>query len=509
MDAQDILQDLEKTEKKIEKRKDKIINWLKQPHNLTLTMIVVLGLIIRFYYFLMTQNQPLWWDGAEYMSMARALAFGLEYEFLPVRPILLSLIMAGFLRIAYNEFLPRFFMLIISMFSIVGMYLFAKEVFNKKVALIASFLMSIFYLNIFYTFRILVEIPSLTFYTFSAYFFYKYFKYNSKKSLYLGAALTAVGTLFKLPTATILFSLLIYLLITQKLKFILKKEMWIAALIFILILTPYIIWGYQEFGGFVISQAGGWNSPAEGEYFSNGYDNFKSYIFMFPTLLSWPLLIFFILGLLSMYKLILGFDVLIKGKNKALNKDLFLFLLFIIPIIVVSLSVAFNEDRYIINSIPIVFSLAGVFILKTYDTIKKYRKFIAILFLIILLGSITYLQLKSADVLIKSRKDSYLQVKQAGLWLKENSQKEDVIVTKSWPHIQFYSERQAIRLPNTEEEFEILKSSDPNIRFLMISIFEPHQEWAYAYPQKQNLTAIQGYFADAQRTQPTLIIYRL
>ena len=390
------------------------------------------------------------------------------------------------------------------------MYFLAKEVFNKKVALLASFLMSIFAVNLFYSFRILIELPSLTFFTFSAFFFYKYFKNNSKKSLYLGAALIAIGTLFKLPTATLLFCILIYLLITERLSFIKKKEIWIAALIFILILSPYIIWGYMQFGGFVITQAGGWNPAKEGEFLGNGYSNLVQYTKMMPRILTWPLLIFFILGFISVYKIFLGADILIKGKDLKLKRDLYLFLLFLIPIIVVSFSIGgIFEDRYILNAFPAAFIFAGVFILKAYNLIKKYKKFIAILFLIILLGSITYLQLQRADLLIKSKKDSYLQVKQAGLWLKDNSQPEDVIVTRSWPQIQVYSERQAIRLSSTKEEFESLIDSNPNITLLMVSIYEPHDEWCYVYPQENNLTAIQIYFADAQNTQPSLIIYKL
>jgi len=508
MDAQELLKDVGDVEKTIEKRTDKIINWIKKPHNLIFTLIIAFALIIRLYYFLMTQNQPLWWDGAEYMSMARAWALGLEYEFLVVRPAFFPFIMSLFLRLAYNEFLPRLFLLIISMASVFGIYYFTKELYNKKAALVATFLMSVFYLNIFYSFRLLVEVPSLAFYTFSAFFLYKYIKDGSVKSLYWAAVMVAIGTLFKLPTATILFSLLIYLLITERLRFIKKKELWIAALIFALILSPYLIWGYFEFGGFVITQAGGWNAPAEGEYFSNGYTNLKAYIHMFPTLLSWPLLIFFILGLFSLYKIFIGVDMLIKGKDFKLKKDLFLILLIIITILVVSFSVAFNEDRYIINIFPVVFAMAGAFIISLYEIIRKKGKFIAVLFLIVLLGTVGYLQLQDADNLIKLKKDSYLQVKQAGLWIKENSQPEDVIVTKSWPHIQFYGEITALRLPNTKEEFEELVASNPNITLLMISIYEPHQDWAYTYPQENNLNPLKIYFVDAQNSQPSLIIYR-
>ena len=174
--------------------------------------------------------------------------------------------------------------------------------YGKKVGLIAAILMSASYLNLFYAFRLLVDLPSLTFFTFSAYFFYKYFKTNSHKMLYFGAITIAIGTLFRITTATFLFAMVIYVLATQKLKFIKKKEIWISAIIFILILSPYIIWGFIQFNGFVITMAGAHNAPAEGTMIPNGLFNLKSYIKMLPNIFSWPTLILFITGLYKTYE---------------------------------------------------------------------------------------------------------------------------------------------------------------------------------------------------------------
>jgi len=509
-DAQSLLQSLENPEEVLKKRKEKIINWIKKPDNLLLTLILAFAIIIRLYYFLITKDQAIWWDGAEYMNMARAWAFNLEYEFLPVRPVLFSLIIALFYRMGNPEFLARIFLFLLSIVSIFGMYLFGKEIYNKKIGLIASFLMSVFYLHLFHTFRLLVDLPSLTFFTFAAFFFYKYFKTNSHKALYFGAIIIAIGTLFRITTAIFLFAIAIYVLITERLGCIKKKEYWIAGLIFILILSPYVIWGYFQFNGFVIAQAGAWNAP-KGNYFFNGMNNFKSYLSIFPNMLSWPLLIFFILGLISIYKLFLGFDLVIKGKDNRLKRDLLLLLLFLIPIIAISFSIGggYFEDRYMFNSMPAIFIISGAFMLKAYNFIKQKRKFLAILFLILLLGSIMFLQLQHADSLIKTKKDSYFQVKQAGLWLRENTEASDIIATKSQPQIQYYSERKVVGLLETKEEFEEKLTSNPNINFFMVSIFENHPEWAYTYPNEKNLTVVQAYFVNNNQEQISLVIYKI
>ena len=77
---------METSEQSLEDRKNKIIKWVRNPYNATFILILILAIAIRIYYFALTYNQPLWWDEAEYMNIANRFAFGLEYEFTPVRP---------------------------------------------------------------------------------------------------------------------------------------------------------------------------------------------------------------------------------------------------------------------------------------------------------------------------------------------------------------------------------------------------------------------------------------
>jgi mannosyltransferase len=495
-------------EKSLQKRKEKVIKYLKNPYNSMFIAIMIFAIIIRLYYFNLTSNQPLWWDEAEYMNMARAWAFGLDYTFLPVRPVLFSFITAIFFKIIENEFLPRALILILSIASVWGMYLLGKEMYNKKIGIISSLLMSIFYLNLFFSFRLLVDLPSLTFFTFSAFLFFRYFKTNSHKSLYLAAIVIALGTMFRITTASILFAVLIYILITQKLNFLKKKELWIAGIIFILVLSPYLIWGYLEFNGFVISLAGQHNAP-EGNYFSNGFGNFKSYLSLFPMYLSWPLLLAFIAGLFLMSELILGIDILIKGKNFKQNKRLFLLLIFLIPILTVSFSIGGGhiENRYIMNAFPAIFIIASIPILRTYKLIKKSNKFLAILFLILLLGYIGNFQLNSTDSLTQSKLVSFQEMKMAGEWLRANSMEGEKVMVSGDPMIKYYSKLDGRGFPQTKEEFEQMVSEDKQYKYFIISAIQPSPQWTYTYAEENNLTLLKAFLNPD--SQPILIIYKL
>jgi 4-amino-4-deoxy-L-arabinose transferase-like glycosyltransferase len=502
---------MEQEEKIIEKRAEKITSWIKDPHNLFLVLIIVLAIAIRLYYFILVKNQPLWWDEAEYMNMAKHWALGTEYlRFDVVRPVLFSLVNALFFKISPTEFLPRIFMLSLSIASVIIVYYFGKEVYNKKVGLIACFMMSVFYLNLFFSYRLQMDVPSLTFFTFSAYFFYKYFKNSENhKALYWASALIAIGTMFKQNTAFLLFGVGIYILITEKLKFLKKKEIWIAVLIFLLVLSPYLIWGNLKYGGFVLTKGQG--SVAPQNFFSIGFNNLHTYLTSFPYYLSWIFLVIFLLGIVSMYKLFLGFDILIKRGDKNLKRDLFLILILISPIILISFLINHAEERYIINAFPTIFIISGFIMLKGYNKLKKYNKIFALIILIGLLGFFAYFQTYSAghtDDLIKSRTYSYLEIKNAGLWFKENTEPNDIIMSQSIHQIEYYSDRKAEEFLSLEE-FEALKQENENLKYFMISTMQKSRDWSYSYPQENNLTLLNAYFADAQQTQPLVLIYKI
>ncbi len=501
----------------LENRKNKIITFIKKKESRLFVILILFAIIIRLVYFFMTLDQPLWWDEAEYLSMAKAWAFeNFDYGFLAVRPILLSFIAAIFLKITSSigpaEVLLRFLMVVLSVLSVVGTYYLGKEIINKKVGLISALFMCVFYLNLFFSYRLLVDLPSLTFFIFAALFFYKYLVTGSHKMLYLGSAIIAIGTLFKLTTAAFLFAFLIFLLFTKKLSFLKRKEIWISAIIFLLILSPYLIWGYLEFHGFVITQAGAFNAP-QSSYIVNGFNNVKTYLSLFPVYLSWPLLIFFILGGFSLlFKVGVGFDMLVKNKSLELKKSFFLLLIFLIPLLAVSISLGYVENRYILTSFPAVFIISSMFILKSYDKIKENNKIIAIFLLIFLLGYVSFFQINSTHSLIKTKLDSYGDIKSAGLWIEENLDDNAVVFTRSVPQISYYSNKNIQDIPKIKEEFleQLNNLEDTDMPFFMVSIFERHlEEWIYPYAQEANLTPVQVYFVDPQQTQASVVIYKI
>ena len=524
-------EEVSKTEEIFEKREKKIINWFKNKYNLGLFSLIVFTVLFRIYYFVLTQNQPLWWDEADYMNLARSFAFGPHYWIDPARQILFSLITALFMRISDTEFLPRLFLMIMSIGSIVGVYLLGKEMYDKKVGLIAGLFMSVFYMNMFFTFRLINDVSSLTFFAFSAFFFYKYFKTNSKKMLYIASILIGIGTLFKLTTASLLFVVLIYLLVTQKLKFLKKKEIWIAALIFILILAPYIIWGYFEYHGFVILKAQETITSASPiPLYVSGPGVLWSYINMLPwylfsvnTQFYWYLSLLLVFGLVILfaYKLVIGFDVLLKEGNEKtseLRRDFYLILLLLVSFILVSYLISHNEDRYIMNSFPALFIIFGVFLMKAYNYLNnKKMKTIGIVLVIVILAFFCYLQIKQSDSTITGRITSYQEIKDLGIWMGQNTNSSDTLISSSAFQIQYYSKRQTfIFKENLSELEDIINEYHP--KYYMVSQFEGNPSYAdektpetaqKSYQIVNNFKLVRAYYSDAQQTNWVIKVYEI
>lgn len=487
-------------------KKDKLKEFLKE--NLPIILILLFGLIIRIYYFILTKNQAEWWDSGEYLSMASHWAFNLPYEFNSQRPILFPLIEALFLKLGFTDNLLKFFIeLIPSTLLILISYLIVKEMYNKKLALLTSFFMSVFWLILFNTSRLHADIPLLFFSYLGTYYFWKgYIKKEKNYYLYLAFLFIALAFLTKLIAALFLIIFLVFLIFTDKLKFLKNKHLWISFLIFIIVLIPYFIWQNNVFGkptaflfaSHVTNDPGGITS-----YKPIGWHVLNH----IPWMLNAPLLILFFIGILTLYTLFLSFDLILKNKSNNNHNDLFIFLWILITLSYFIFLERDAEDRWLLPITLPLLVLSGKGLYFIYDLIKKYQKHIALTVFLILILISSYFQLSRASEIINAKKDSYREVKDAALWVKENSNENDVIFSKSVTQMTYYARRRVLGFGGNETEFKNeIKKYHP--KYIVFSIFEPHGN-TLEYPQKFNNTLIpvKAYFADKEQTQAVLVIY--
>lgn len=512
-------------EEEIEKREKKFHQFLKENYLLVIILLLVFSLNI--YYFFLTKNQTLWWDEAVYGVNAKHLAFGFPSELLgsPGRSILEVFLWVPLLKLGFSEIFLKFLHVLFMTASVAMTYWLGKKFFDKFVGLFAAFAMSVFWVNLYVTSRLMPDNFGLFVFLIATVFFYKgYLSENPKpKYLWFSGALFVLAVFAREITALFGPILIIFILIKEKLKIFTNKNIWLFLVFGLLAVSPFLLFYSHEFNDPLVffssrlANSAPTLAEAQGEGVPYGTITWFNYIGL--DALRWGLLILFVVGLGYFLKLVFGLDLLFKKtenqekKNELFNR-LFIFMWAILPFLFFAFRYKIYDERYIMTSYPAIFLISGYGLKIIYEKMKKYGKnlglVVVIAFLLLIaivpfnLGGAPLGQLERADSLIKQKISSYEQVRDGGLWIKAHSNKEDIIFSQSTPQTIYYSDRATY--PYRDEADFIKNVSDLKPKYMTVSIFEAHPEWVYAWPQKnQNLVfPVQVY---SMNQQPVLVIY--
>jgi len=504
MENQEIL------DKRINRIFGKWIPWIKNPYNFALVLILAIALIIRLYYFVLTQHQPLWWDEAEYMLKGKAMFLGTpETGWAAQREIVIPILWGIFYAFTKSEFLPRLSQVVVSILVVWLTYLIAKEFYNKRIGLIAAAIISVNSIFLFFTVRLLVYLWAPLFFLLFFYFFWRgYVKKQGNKYLYFSAAIAAIGVSVYGSMAFSVLTILVFLIITEQHKFLMKKEIWIAGAIGLIFLIPQFIYNFLSYGNIFAR----WTAFHENVKPQRDYSLLMSYFKMFPHIFGTVFSVIILLGAVYLLFLILiSLDIIVKKKSKLLMAHLFVMLAAATVLGFYTYAAVSGEavyDAFILPSIPFLAIIGAQGIYLVYNIPFNKKILTLALILIILFGGFN--QLDYSDKLIKNKITSFDAVKESGLWLKENSAENAIIISQSLPQVTYYAEREAYTIANSTEnmviQFNRLKPS-----FFIDSLYEPVENHVHEFPKKYEtkLIPINVYYLDPQKQQPSLIIYQV
>ena len=492
----------EESQDKIKERKEKIINWIKNPYNAMFIGILALGIIIRLYYFNLTKSQPVWFDESDYLAYATYLA-GITPEWIITwgHNSLFPFLLAGLFKIGFSEAAAKFTLVLIpSILLILLTYLICNEIYkDKRIALISSFLMVSFWNILFNSFRFHVGVPALLFGFLAIYVFFKGYekkekifgKINSKWAIPLTTFF--VFLTYATRRGYFLFGIFffVYILSTRKFKDLIKdKYNWIAVIIagvmlfliekFIFV-TPLteVSEGYIHF-----NQAIAWIQLTIFDvYFTNaGLTSFNILYYLFC-------IGFFLL----LFNLCLFLGHLKKTRKLNIKADLFFFLTIFITL---SYFIFFQRDPTIGDPRWYFPLLLGSFICISKSTLfiadyaKRYNKYLAVILVIFLIGFGGYYQVKHADQIIKVKIPSFEGIKQASLFIGDIAMPEDItLLHQSVPQAIYYSKKNIVHIPDFVNWTGLYKdvpmnmtfkeiSKNPNAKYFIVTFSEPgHPPW--------------------------------
>ena len=495
---------------KIEERKIKAKNWLRNKNNLLVLAVLLFAVSIRFYYFLLTKTQPLWWDELAYGSLAKNQVYHLwdSYGFIQhetlIRPPAFPFLWSLLVRVGFGEVGSRFILEFLpSILSVFFVYMAGKELYNRKVGIIASAIFSVLWVHLFYTLRFLTDIPTLPFLFLSIYYFIKSQKtdFNSK---YFGISLflLTLATAIRYPVGIVFLAYLITLIATRKFYLLKNPKFWKSGILGISPILLFFVYNLITAGNIFPALFGGtYLRPGE----EAGKPIAWNVLNLIPIYLKTPFFILFLIGLaIMLFELVLGFDVINKKTRLQSHLVVILTIALILSFFIFFTRAA--EDRWLLQTSLSMAIIAALGLDYVHNIVKKYSKLVAFLGVagILLFGG--YQQFVHADQLIKNKMGSYLQIRQGFEWVRDNLPKGTVILGEGLdPYAIYYAEWQTAQLPKEMSEID-----ESKVDYLVFHAFVEHPAYFGEYLQsnQDKWRPINAFFFDAQQTQPGFIIYQ-
>ncbi len=477
-------------------------------YNLYFLAIVIFALFVRLYFVFITRTQPLWWDEAEYLNIAKAFAFHFPWDVNVQRPPLFPLLVAGLFYLGAGDLTAKLLFVVLPSIGVVAItYLLAKDLYNRKIALFAAAAMSVFWLLLFNTVRNHTDVLAMFLGALGVYLFWKgYMEKQDWRLLAIAGFIFGLAFMARLLSAINIIILLIFLIFIKQHRFLLDRNLWISAIAGALTIAPYLLWAKLKYGS-ALAPVFAYSSALTGVY-----QKFAWYVFSFFNWYgAWVFTILFLAGLLFVFaNLFVGSDLLGKKEGREVNADLLMLIWIVVYVIYFVFVARAAEDRWLLPMAIPMFLLAGKALAWVFDFVKKYERRLAFAAVIVILLAGGVFQLARADDLIISKAKTYSQEPYAGIWLKDNTQKTDVIMSANeQAPFAYYTDRQVVGFAGNEQDtIERIKKLKP--RYILLTAYYPSERWMFELPNKyQNIRPMQVFFEDATQTQASVIIYEV
>ncbi|MDP3918499.1 MAG: glycosyltransferase family 39 protein [Nanoarchaeota archaeon] len=480
---------------------------------LLLIIIIISAFAIRLYYFNLYQGQALWYDEADYLVRAKSFFLDqlIDAPYLDRKPVIMTSIWSGILALGGTVITIKFFQVLISVLGVYAIYLLGKEVKSKELGLIMAAFLSVFWLHLFFSIRVLLDEPTLTTTIFAVLFFVKWIKSNKLKHALIAGALSSLAMMmFYVPLYLIVIYVLFLLLIKRQ-KLFMDKNFWYAIGIYILTFVPLMIWWYVNYGNPLF----GFISYHGTSKIVEGYDHgFFGYLRVIPFALLTPMFVVFILGLgKSLLDIFSSFDLIIKRQVKSLDWDLFFFIWLLLFPLITSTQIVHVEPRYMFPAFVPVFYFMAKFLLFLKTLAEQYLKnpkvkpFLGVALIVVVL-LLSYSQLTYADAAIEAKSVSFEAEQLAGLWLKDNMAEDEMFITCNQAVVfQYYSERFGYAFGKNETRADGY-IEDYHPKFAILNAYNADCTFDY-FLNETKFTPAQVYFMDPEQTQAVTVIYKV
>jgi 4-amino-4-deoxy-L-arabinose transferase-like glycosyltransferase len=400
-------------------------------------------------------NQALWPDEAVYLLMAESFAGIAEYDVPAARPPLLPLFWSLLLRLGLGEPAIRFTQQIFSVVAVYLIYLLGREAYGRAVGLIASFLLSVFWMHLFYTERFMTEVPALTLWLLVLLVFWKSVVNGTRRNgvLLLGP-LVVLMVLARQAYALLVPVLGAMWLLQAGVAALGRRASWASAALGLLVLLPYLVWCQLRYGSPLApilereAAVSAFYAAQIPERYSSGL---RVYLESFPSYFDPLLMVLLLLGVL-----LVDVDWFRRREDGNSRRDLLVLCWIVLTLLGFGTLVGHSEGRFLLPLFPAVFFVMASGMLRLHAAVARASRVIAVALVAALLAHAGWTQLRSADALISRKANSFLIQRRIGEWLGSNSETNARVVTNGREINQYYSGRRSYWYPETLDGFRKL-----------------------------------------------------
>lgn len=374
------------------------MNLKKDIYFIFVIILIIFGFILRIYSL---NSQSLWIDeGFSINAAVQTLKYGyplLESGFVYSGSLLNTYFIAFFIKIFKDLiFASRLVSVIFGILGIIVTYFLGKEIYNKKIGLIAALFVTFSSIEIAWSRQARMYAQFQFFYLLSLYLFYKFINNKSLKYFILSLIFTIATILSNVLGLSLILIYFVYFILNFKdFRFIFTKKFLIPILVFLIPIGYLIIKNFWDYNYIYINY-------------------FLKYIYFLKF--SHEILFYFSL-------------VGILVSLKEFKKSSFLFISFIVPILVISFFVLLLHYRYLFFILPILFIFAAYLINFISDYFKKFSYIIIIILTaIVLINGFTFIPRSYYELEALTPQPNF---KEAYLYVKENL--KDEVIIDSYP----------------------------------------------------------------------------
>lgn len=463
-------------ESTISNRKEKIINYLKNPYSIAFLVILTIGILIRLKY-LFINGSGLWWDEVGWLQAGKIIAGMSPGTFEAAKAPMFPLLAGFIFWLGGGENLIRIFLVFLpSVGVMLGAYLLGRETFNKKVGLISMAIVAVFSHHLFYEARAMADMLANCLELLTVALFVYFYVNKKKPRLLFIPIITGIFAFFTRYSACIsLIVIATYLILTERFSLFKNKNVWIATGVGAMILSIFALINLSIFGHvwpamvhYITSPISGTAAIASAHGAINAsflfaiFDwlNFGGNLLGGGTVLIKSLLPFFIIGLSSFFVLLIGIDKVLK-KDKSLSKGDVKAVKKLRPMFTLLLWIAISAyfwiffwhyatPRWAMGIAPaiIVVTAYGYWLLCdlirkiiSRSSVRRLSEMIATIAVVTLLIFSLTLVYQRTDRMIESKAGGYDYLKPVSLWLQDNVHEDETVMFPSYIWYEYYTQK--------------------------------------------------------------------